>query len=270
MSFIKMQFVLLAILCFLLVKNADAQSSSVQKTIICLTYDDGLESHLATVVPQLDSMNLKATFFLNAIKGSADVIGQASPALTGWKKAAANGHELGNHTMFHPCPQKLGWQADVSIESYSLPQLIQEVRTTDAMLDMIDYRTAARSFAYPCNNTLLQGKNYSQPVLQTGLVQYGRGGGDSNSIVKEFRLLNKMQVPSWLVEEGTTLTQLIAFAEKAKAASGMAVYQFHGIGGQFFKVSKEVHQQFLSYLKQYEQDYQVTTFSDAMKLVVSR
>jgi hypothetical protein len=79
-----------------------------------------------------------------------------------------------------------------------------------------------------------------------------------------------MHVPNWLVEEGTTVKELIAFAEQTKAANGMAVYQFHGIGGQFFKVSKEDHQALLEYLKTNLQHYQVITFSEAMQLISSR
>ena len=48
-------------------KNIDSSG----RVIICLTYDDGLETQLSTVIPQLDLAGLKATFFLNAIQGSS-------------------------------------------------------------------------------------------------------------------------------------------------------------------------------------------------------
>ncbi len=241
-----------------------------QKTLICLTYDDGLESHLTTVVPQLDALGLKATFFLNAIKGSAEVIGQASPALLGWKKAAQQGHELGNHTLFHPCPTALGWAKEVAIETYTAEQILQEVRIADAMLDLIDTRKTPRAFAYPCNNSLVAGQDYASQMQKEGLARYGRTGGDKNSVLKNFKNLDIMHVPSWLVEEGTTAKELIAFAEQAKAAKGMAVYQFHGIGGQFFKVSKKDHLAFLEYLQANPQHYQVIPFSEAMQLISTR
>lgn len=52
------------------------------RAIICLTCDDGLASHLSTVLPALDSAALKATFFLNSIQGSSEVIGEASLAVS--------------------------------------------------------------------------------------------------------------------------------------------------------------------------------------------
>ena len=153
-----MKWFVLRLICLALCANADtlyAQAvKSRVKTIICLTYDDGLPSHLETVVPQLDSLGFKATFFLNAIKGSSDQLGSSSPALIGWRKAAANGHELGNHTLFHPCPERLGWSKDIAIESYTTARLIEEVRTADAMLKLIDNKQGPRAYAFPCNNTV--------------------------------------------------------------------------------------------------------------------
>src|SRR5690242_15235679 len=80
------------------------KSKHSRQAIICLTYDDGLLSHLNTVLPQLDSIGLKGTFFLNSIQGSSEAIGEASPATSGWTQAALHGHELANHTLLHACP----------------------------------------------------------------------------------------------------------------------------------------------------------------------
>ena len=79
-----------------------------------------------------------------------------------------------------------------------------------------------------------------------------------------------MKVPSWQVWTGTTLNELIAFAEKAKNAKGMGICLFHGVGGQIFHISSETHRAFLEYLKTHEEDYWVTTFSDAMDYITSK
>jgi sialate O-acetylesterase len=69
---------------------------------------------------------------------------------------------------------------------------------------------------------------------------------------------------------GTTLNELIAFAEKVKKSAGMGIYQFHGVGGQIFQISKETHQAFLGYLKRHQDEYWVATFSEAMDLISSQ
>jgi hypothetical protein len=236
-----------------------------KKATICLTYDDGLPSHLQTVIPQLDSLGLKATFFLNSIPGASTKIGESSPALAGWKKASENGHELGNHTLFHPCPQQFGWAPNVSIDRYTFKQLLAEIRTQASLLTAIDNKTAKRSFAYPCNNTIVEGKDYSVLLKQSGVFTIARSGGDSTSVVSPKEKPDAMKIPSWLVEEGATLEQLIRFAEKARAVDGIAIYQFHGIGAEFFRVDASVHRAFLEYLVAHPEWYTVKTFSSAIR-----
>ena len=58
-------------------------------------------------VPVLHAAGFKATFFLAGLK-----VGAASR----WRAVGAEGHELANHTIFHPCPQRsftggLSWQS---------------------------------------------------------------------------------------------------------------------------------------------------------------
>lgn len=243
-----------------------------KKAIICLTYDDGLETQLTTVIPQLDSVGLKATFFLTSIHGSSqsDVIGQTPEDVLGWSNAAKNGHELANHTLFHPCPEKIGWVKSVAIDSYTIDKIIKEISTQNIILSLLDPKRNVRSFAFPCNNVLIAGKDYSKIIKDKGLVKFGRIGGDSNNIITDLKHLNPMQVPSWHVWTGTTLEELIAFAEKVRKAGGMGVYQFHGVGGQIFKISSETHQLFLNYLKSHQEEYWITTFSEAMEFITKK
>jgi peptidoglycan/xylan/chitin deacetylase (PgdA/CDA1 family) len=243
-----------------------------KRAIICLTYDDGLETQLSIVIPQLDSEGLKATFFLNSIQGSSqsDVIGQTPEAVLGWTNAAKKGHELANHTLFHACPEKLGWDSSVAIENYTVDKILTEIKTENTILALLDPNRKERSFAYPCNNSFIGDTDYAAIIKKQGLVKYARTGGDSSSIITNFKTLDAMKVPSWHVWTGTTLQQLISFAEKVKKAGGMGVYQIHGVGGQIFQISNETHLAFLEYLKKHQEDYWVTTFSEAMDFVTKQ
>src|SRR3954471_1640319 len=68
-----------------------------KKCAVVLTYDDALNVHLDNAIPVLDSLGLKATFYLSAY------LPGCRRRIDDWKKAAAKGCELGNHTLFHPC-----------------------------------------------------------------------------------------------------------------------------------------------------------------------
>lgn len=245
---------------------------SLKKAIICLTYDDGLETQLSTAIPQLDSVGLKATFFLNSIQGSSRsaVIGHTSEDVLAWSNAAKNGHELANHTLFHACPEKVGWDKSVAIETYTVERLITEIKTENTILALLDPKRKERAFAFPCNNFLINDTDYTTIIKKQGLVKYARLGADSNSIITDFKNLNTMKVSSWHIWTGTTLKQLIDFAEKVRKAGGMGVYVFHGIGGQIFQISSETHRAFLDYLKMHQEDYRVATFSDAMDFVTKQ
>src|SRR5689334_2197924 len=67
------------------------------KAAVSITYDDGLNSQLDNVVPELDRRGLKATFFL-----TEENIRQGR-RLAEWERVAAEGHEVANHTVTHPC-----------------------------------------------------------------------------------------------------------------------------------------------------------------------
>lgn len=128
---------------------AQADQWKGKKCAVVLTYDDALNVHLDNAIPLLDSLGLKATFYLSAyFPGCKD-------RLTDWKKAAESGHELGNHTLFHPCNGKGAGRSWVSAErdlsTYSLSRMLDEIRMTNVFLQSLDGKTQ-RSFAYPCGD----------------------------------------------------------------------------------------------------------------------
>jgi peptidoglycan-N-acetylglucosamine deacetylase len=264
--------IILATSFFFCCKAQTKHATITNKAIICLTYDDGLSTQLSTAIPQLDTVGLKATFFLNSIQGSSQsvIIGQTPEAVLGWMNAAKKGHELANHTLFHACPEKIGWDKTAAIENYSVDRMITEIKTQSTILALLDPLRKERAFAFPCGNFLIGDTDYIPIIKKLQLITYARGGGDSTSIITDFKNLDPLKVPSWHVWTGTTLNELIAFAEKVKKAGGMGVYQFHGVGGQIFQISKEIHKAFLLYLKMHEDEYWIAAFSDAMDFATKR
>lgn len=235
---------------------------SPSKVIICLTYDDGMATHLSNAIPQLDEAGLKGTFYINSVKGQHEA--------AAWIAAARNGHELGNHSVFHPCPAALGWPEDLVTEGYTIDRMMGEVAATDAILDLLDPGKPFRTYAYPCNNTQVGGQSYKKALKASKLVRYARGGGDSrHGLITDFRTLDRMEVPSFIADEKTTAADLIALVEKARQSKGLLVFQFHGVGGQWISISNETHQAFLGYLASHKTDIWVATFGEAMEWIVN-
>ena len=89
---------------FVVMFNASAQTDYTwqgKKCAVVLTYDDGLNIDLTNVIPALDSVGLKGTFYIS------DYFNGLNAQINKWRIAAAEGHELGNHTIWHPCDGSL-------------------------------------------------------------------------------------------------------------------------------------------------------------------
>jgi peptidoglycan/xylan/chitin deacetylase (PgdA/CDA1 family) len=76
---------------------------------VTLSYDDGLDGQLQNAVPALDARGLKATFFLASFQGVEhnwslpDPTSELTARHQAWQQVASSGHELGGHTIYHPC-----------------------------------------------------------------------------------------------------------------------------------------------------------------------
>src|SRR6187549_3752171 len=72
-----------------------------KKMAISLTFDDARLSQPDKGIPLLDKYGVKATFYL--------VPSEMEKRLDGWKKAVKSGHDIGNHSLTHPCTGNFDW-----------------------------------------------------------------------------------------------------------------------------------------------------------------
>ena len=223
---------------------------------VVLTYDDALPSQLDHAVPALDAAGLKATFLLSAVR-EADV--------PRWQAVARRGHELANHTIFHPCAAaKFPADPHFTSEAYSPASMIREIAQQNTLLRALDGR-ARHGFAMPCGEHLVGGEDYLEPLRAAHIVDYARGVSMDDAQVRAGPAhVDAMHVPARGFAEGTTLDQLVAFARTAEASGGWAVFLFHGIGGDQLSVDAATHRAFLAWLRQHRRTIRVATLRDAL------
>lgn len=248
--------ILTLLLCSLTVTFfSNAQTSPAwnnKRCAVVLTYDDALHVHLDKAIPVLDSLGFKGTFYLSAYFSGC------RERITDWRKAAANGHELANHTLFHPCngnsPGR-GWvSADRKLENYTMKRLLDEIRMTNIFLESIDGKKT-RTFAYPCGDTSKGDSSY---------VDHIKSDFVSARIVK-----SEMHAPgaadlflisSYMINNHTA-EQMIALVREAVKSGSLLVFLFHGVGGEHnLNVDLKEHSKLLHFLKDNEKDIWVAPF----------
>lgn len=228
---------------------------------IVLTYDDALHSQLDVAIPQLDAAGLKGTFFLD---------GDITPAdMRRWRSAQRSGHELGNHSLNHPCPRAmLPDRTNYLTDDYDVARMLDEIRVMNVVLFGIDGRES-RTFSVPCSQMLVGGVDYTDALRRSGLARYARTGGDAwKSIVSGFATLDRFQVPSWGPVADPGGAELVDYVERVRAAKGLGVLQFHGTGGDYLQVSAASHQQLVTHLRKHREVW-VATFQEVMDYVAA-
>lgn len=233
-----------------------------RKAAVSLAYDDALDSQLDNAIPALDRHGLKGSFYLQLSRDPVRL------RLQEWRAAARNGHELGNHTLFHQCSGSLedrDWvEPQRDLDTTTAAAMVDQVRLANVMLMAIDGRTE-RTMTVPCGDVLAAGVDYTASLKQDFIaIKLGNG-----AVTPDMQALDPYAVT---VEAPSEVSgkQLIAWVEEAARHGTMVNFTFHGIGGDYLSVSNQAHEELLQYLSAHPDRYWVDTFVNLMKYVRAR
>jgi peptidoglycan/xylan/chitin deacetylase (PgdA/CDA1 family) len=189
------------------------------KAAVSLTYDDALDSQIANAVPALRAAGFRATFFL-----TKDNVG---PALGDWIQVARAGHEIGNHTVSHPC----GLQG-YTPAAFARDELIP-------MQDWLDLNFGAsrrRLYAYPCSVTDLgpgspdtQLMRYEALLRSIGLRAARACDQDAPNSVAHARAHPYRLRASATTYDADDPAIAIAYVRQAMDAGAWAILVFHDV-----------------------------------------
>jgi peptidoglycan/xylan/chitin deacetylase (PgdA/CDA1 family) len=218
-----------------------------KKCAVVLTYDDALNVHLDNAIPLLDSLLLKGTFYISAYAEGC------KNRLSDWRRSAQTGHELGNHTLYHPCeskPDRPWLNPENDLKTYTLKRISEEIKMTNVLLEAIDGK-AHRTFAYTCGDTTIGvDRQVFMNSLKTEFIA-ARGVFPALQTLDKVNLYNVDTYPI----NGETGEQLIDLVKKAREKNALLVFLFHGVGGEHgLNVDLAAHRQLLLYLKANEAD----------------
>jgi peptidoglycan-N-acetylglucosamine deacetylase len=189
---------------------------------LSLTFDDARLSQADNGIPLLDKYNVKATFYVSP------------PAFTmrldTWKKSASNGHEIGNHSLVHPCSGNFTFARDRALEDYTLERMHAELDSASRLLkELIGINPV--SFAYPCGQTFVgRGVNTRSYVpLVASLFQTGRGWlgeAPNDPAFCDLAQLTGMKL------DGKTYEEILVLIEESKKSGHWLVLAGHEMGGE--------------------------------------
>lgn len=174
-----------------------------KRAALSITFDDARLTQPDNGFEILDRHGIPATFYVvpRAVEKRHDA----------WKRAVAAGHEIGNHTITHPCSGVAAWSRDNALEDYTLDRIRQEIDGADEQLHAL-LGVTPKTFAYPCGQSWVgrgaSHHSYVPMIAERFLI--GRGGG--GHAVPGF--VDLAQAPS-LGSDRMTLEQFHAEMERA-------------------------------------------------------
>jgi len=211
-----------------------------------MTYDDGNPNNLDQAIPDLEAHGFRGTFYLQT--GRSDVQARAAD----WRKAMGNGHEIGNHTVRHPC-RAGGYGSNIpswlppaiQLENFSPGDIRHEIDEAAEWLNNNIGRDPGRTFAHPCCDTAI-GKPPDEASYDAAIKRHNKAARIGGNRYNDPAALNLLRIYGFYVLRPTAE----AFIDICRQTQpGMwTVLMFHGIGGPSHTVERPVHQALLEFL----------------------
>lgn len=149
-----------------------------KKAALSLSFDDARLSNVDVGTDLFKKYDAKVTFYV--------VPSGVRQRHEKWKQAVKDGHEIGNHTLVHPCSGNFPWAREKALENYNLAAMREELLTANREIEELLGLTPV-SFAYSCGQTYVgrgvETRSYVPLVAE--LFASGRGwldeaGNDPN------------------------------------------------------------------------------------------
>jgi peptidoglycan/xylan/chitin deacetylase (PgdA/CDA1 family) len=191
-----------------------------KRAALSLSFDDARQSQVDIGLALLDKHKVKSTFYV--------VPSAVERRLEGWKKVVASGHEIGNHTLNHPCTGNFAWSRQKALEDYTLEKMRDELQQANRRIKEL-LGVTAESFAYPCGQTFVgrgvETRSYV-PVVAT-LFSSGRTWQDETPNDAGFCDLAQT---TGVEMDGRDFEQILPILEKARETGQWVVLAGHDIG----------------------------------------
>ncbi|MGD8779397.1 MAG: polysaccharide deacetylase family protein [Ignavibacteria bacterium] len=212
---------------------------------VTYTFDDNCSNQLELAVPMFDEYDFKLTMYIVTGWG---------PNWTRLKNTAANGHEIGSHTVTH-----------TSLSGLSDEEQTTELKNSHDIINSNIPEQKCVTIAYPYCNT---GNN--SIVQQYYFAARGCSGSIEDKTPNDFNNISSIICGS----EGNvkTTSHFNTKVESAVKKKGWCVFLLHGIDndGGYSSLSSDTLRKSLDYLKANEDRFWVATFANVAGYIKER
>lgn len=209
-------------------KKAGLQWPEGKNMGLSLTFDDARLSQVDTGIPLLDKYSVKATFYLspdNMLK-----------RLSGWKKAVSNGHDIGNHTLVHPCSGNFAWSRDKALEDYTLEGMDRELDSASNLIKkMLGVQPV--SFAYPCGQAFIGRGKMTRSYVPLISAKFETGRGWLSEYPNDPVFCDMSQLTG-IELDGKSFEQIISLIEEAKSKGLWLIFAGHEMNEEGTQTSR--------------------------------
>ncbi len=178
-----------------------------KKMALSLTFDDARLSQPVNGIPLLDKYGVKATFYISPAS--------MMKRIDAWKMAVNNGHEIGNHSVLHPCSGNFTWSRNRALEDYTLGRMMTELDSASRLIKEL-LGIDPVSFAYPCGQTFIGRGINTQSYIPLIAMMFESGRGWLNEAPNDPSYCDLSQLNASELD-GKSFEQVLKLIETAKA-----------------------------------------------------
>lgn len=198
-----------------------------KKMALSLTFDDARLSQVEKGIPLLDKYGVKATFYI-----SPDNLLQRKEL---WIKAARDGHDIGNHTVLHPCTGNFAWSRDKALENYTLETMAAELDSASRFITDVT-GICPVSFGYPCGQTFVGRGNTTRSYVPLISEMFETGRGWLNEGPNDPEFCDPAQLTGMELD-GKSFDQIKALIESTRKNGGWLILAGHEMNTGGFQTS---------------------------------
>jgi beta-glucosidase len=198
------------------------------KMAISLSFDDARLSQIDRGMELFGKYGVKATFYV-----SPEPLDER---IDGWKSALAAGHEIGNHSMTHPCTGNFDWSRHKALENMTLHDMGHNLAEASRLIhDRLGIWP--RSFAYPCGQTFVGRGTDLRSYIPLVAAQFESGRAFLSESWNDPLFCDPAQLAA-MDGDGKEFSDLQPIIENAAKSGGWLVLAGHEIGEGGFQTTR--------------------------------